>query len=205
MSARIGDQPAQAGARAVSAIRAWVALYTRGLSEEQAADRRTLIEADLWDEANAAAWLGTMSSLERQRWSRLVRGIPSDLSWRLQRRRGSAKDPGRIQMRTSKVMVAVIGVAAALYTLMLGGLLAQADFWSFGGMVFVVVGLGMAIIGLVLSIRRPREGFIVGMSGTGLAFVLTWWLFPFYIPLPIILGYRLIKWQDAQQVSAPGA
>ncbi len=43
------------------------------------------------------------------------------------------------------------------------------------------------------------------MLGTGLAFLLTWWLFPFYLPLPIILGYRLITWQDAQRVSAPGA
>jgi Na+/proline symporter len=110
-----------------------------------------------------------------------------------------------MQMRTSKVMLAVIGVAAVLYTLFLVAGLAQDDFRSHSGMVFVVVGLGMAIIGLLLSIRRPREGFIVGMLGTGLAFLLTWWLFPFYIPLPIILGYRLIRWQDAQQVSAPGA
>ena len=108
-------------------------------------------------------------------------------------------------MRTSKVMLTVIGVAAVLYTLMLVAGLAQEDFRSYGGMVFVVVGLGMAIIGLVLSIRRPREGFIVGMLGTGLAFLLTWWLFPFYLPLPIILGYRLITWQNAQQLTAPRA
>ena len=63
----------------------------------------------------------------------------------------------------------------------------------------------MGIIGLVLSVPRPREGFVVGTLGIGLAFLLTWWLFPFYIPLPIILGFRLIRRQAAQAAAAaPG-
>ena len=108
-------------------------------------------------------------------------------------------------MRTSKVMLAVIGVAAVAYTLFLAAGLAQDDFRNYGGMPFVVVGLGMTIIGLLMSISRPREGFIVGMLGVGLAFLLTWWLFPFYLPVPIILGYRLIRWQDATRTVAPSA
>ena len=109
-------------------------------------------------------------------------------------------------MRPSKIQIAVIGTLAVLYTVfLLVGLLTQTDFREWDGAGIAVVGLGLTIIGLLLAIPRPREGFIVGMLGIGIAFLTMWWLWPFYLPLPIVLGYRLIRAQDAARQAVPGA
>ena len=49
------------------------------------------------------------------------------------------------------------------------------------------------IVGVVLAIPRPQSGFLVGVAGTLLAFLAMPWLLPFFLPLPIVLGYRLAR------------
>lgn len=55
------------------------------------------------------------------------------------------------------------------------------------------LGMILCVAGLLLAVPRPRAGFVVGMIGTGLALLLMWWMAPFLLPLPIVLGYRLAK------------
>ena len=206
-AAQVGDPTRSPDDRAASVVRAWVAFYTKGLSAEQAAERQSLIDADLWDEAIAADWMGESSGLPGQRLGRLVRGVPSDITWRLEQGRQTEKKSRRTEMRTSKLQLAVIGVLTVFYGgFLLVGLLTQRDFRESDVMIPATVGLGLCVAGLLLSIPRPTAGFVVGMIGIGIAFMSMWWLFPFYIPLPIVLGYRLIRWQDAQHAAAaPGA
>ena len=65
-------------------------------------------------------------------------------------------------------------------------------------------GLGLSVVGLLLAIPRAQAGFVVGIIGTGLTFMSMPWLFPFFLPLPIVLGYRLRREQDTAQPSASG-
>ncbi len=191
--------------RTASAIRAWVAVYTKGLPAADASERRVLIEADLWDEAQAADWMGETSGLARQRLSRLVRGVPADVTWRLEQQRRITKMPRRTEMRISKGQLAAIGAVTILYVVMVVGLLASPSFREWAGMGVSILGLGLSIVGLLLAIPRPQAGFAVGMIGTGLAFLAMPWLFPFFLPLPLVLGYRLLREKGAAQPSAPGA
>lgn len=189
--------------RMAAVILGWVALYTKGLSASEASERRALIEADLWDEERAAEWMGLTGGLARQRWSRWLRGVPADLVWRLERQRRITKRPRRTDMH-SKGQLAAIGIVTALNVVVVGGLLASPGFREWAGMGIATVGLGLSIVGLLLAIPRPQAGFIVGMIGTGIAFLSMPWLFPFFVPLPIVLGYRLIRAQDAARTSASG-
>ena len=200
----VGDPQRAAGDRSASAIRAWVALYTKGLPASQAADRQALIEADLWEETVAAEWMGDTSSLPRQRVSRWARGAPADVTWRLEQRRWMTKKPRRTDMRNSKAQLAAIGVVTALYVVMAVGLLLSPGFREWTGMEVSILGLGLSIVGLLLAIPRPQAGFVVGMIGIGLTFVMMPWLFPFYLPLPLVLGYRLYREQGTSRRSAPG-
>jgi hypothetical protein len=197
------SQPAPSD-RAVSAICAWVALYTRGLPVDLAMDRRDLVESDLWDEAQEAAWLGETSGLARQRWSRWLRGMPADLSWRIEQQRRITKMPRRADMRISKGQAAAIGVVTILYVVMIAGLLSSASFREWTGMWPALVGLGLSVVGLLLAVPRPQAGFVVGMIGTGIVFLAMPWLFPFYIPILVVLGYRLHRELATAQPSAPG-
>jgi hypothetical protein len=190
--------------RAVSAIRAWVAFYTKGLPVELATDRRDLIESDLWDEAQEAAWLGEPSDLARQRWSRWLRGMPADLSWRIEQQRRTTKMPRRADMRISKGQAAAIGAVTIFYVVIIAGLMASAGFREWPGNVPAVLGLGLSIVGLLLAIPNAKAGFVVGMIGTGITFLAMPWMFPFYLPILIVLGYRLYREQAAAQPSAPG-
>ena len=106
---RAEGPPPDSTASAPAAVRTWVALYTRGLPTELATVRRELIDAELWDEARAAEWLGETASLGRQRWSRLLRGIPADLAWRLEQHERATGTTRRMKMRISKVHLLAIG------------------------------------------------------------------------------------------------
>ncbi len=190
--------------RAGSAIRVWVAFYTRGLPVELAKDRRDLIESDLWDEAQEAAWLGETSGFARQRWSRWLRGMPADVSWRIEQQRRTTKLPRRADVRISKGQLAAIGVVTIFYVVvMIAGLMSSASFREWAGMGPALLGLGLSVVGLLLAIPKARAGFVVGMIGTAIAFLVMPWMFPFYLPLPIVLGYRLYR-EQATQPSAPG-
>jgi hypothetical protein len=107
-------------------------------------------------------------------------------------------------MRISKVQLAAIGGVVILYAVMIVGLMASPSFREWAGMPVATLGLGISFVGLLLAIPRPQGGFIVGVLGTGLAFLAMPWLFPFYLPLPIVLGYRLVRSHGVTQSSATG-
>ena len=108
-------------------------------------------------------------------------------------------------MRISKGQLAAIGVVTILYVVMIGGLLASPSFREWAGMGVATLGLGLSIVGLLLAIPRPQAGFAVGAIGTGLAFVAMPWLFPLFLPLPIVLGYRSLREKRAAGPSTPVA
>jgi preprotein translocase subunit Sss1 len=188
-----------------SVVRAWVGLYTKGLPESAAEERRALIEADLWDEASAAHRLGEASGLGRQRFSRLVRGVPADLTWRLEQQRRITRMPRRTDMRISIGQLVAIGVVAVLQVGMLVSLLSSPSFRAWSEMGPAAVGIGISIVGLVIAIPRPQAGFVIGVAGTLIAVIAMPWLLLFFLPLPIVLGYRLAREPVAGPTTAAGS
>lgn len=176
-----------------SLVRTWVGLYTKGLPDPVAKERRALIEAELWDEARAAEQLRETAGLGRQRFSRLVRGLPADVTWRLEQQGRMTKTPRRTGMRISNGQLVAIGLVAILQGVFIVGLLSSPDFRAWSGMGQATIGLVIALVGAIMAIPRPQSGFLVGVAGTLLAFLAMPWLLPFFLPLPIVLGYRLAR------------
>jgi hypothetical protein len=107
-------------------------------------------------------------------------------------------------MPASKAVRVAIGAVTILYVLMIVGLLASPDFREWSGMGAATLGLSLSVIGLLMVIRRPQAGFIVGIIGTGLALLSMPWLFPFFLPLPVVLLSGLSRAQRSPQPNAPG-
>ena len=63
-------------------------------------------------------------------------------------------------MRISSGQLVAIGLVAILQVVMIVGLLSSPDFRAWSGMGPAIVGLGIAIGGLVLAIPRPQAGFL---------------------------------------------
>ena len=95
--------------------RAWTRLYTAGAHEAPRDSRRDLIASDLWEhEADATADGQGTTSLARDITSRLLRGAPGDIAWRLR--------TGGIDMQSTFVIERTTGVAILmLLLLMIGG------------------------------------------------------------------------------------
>ncbi len=196
-SSRVTDPVARLGDGAAT-ILAWVGLYTRGLPVDVAADRRAEIESDLWDEAAVADWLGDASTLGRQRASRLIRGMPADVAWRMEQRGRRTRAPWRTTMHISKLELAAILAATIVTCVAVVGLLfGSSDFREWEGMVPAVAGLVLAAVGLLLAIPKPKAGLWVGLIGIGLAFLVMPWMFPFYLPVPIALALRFSRGQNS--------
>ncbi len=65
--------------------RAWVRTYSAGMREEARAVRLIEIESDLWEHfADRSADGATPSAVGLEAFSRLLRGVPSDIAWRFQ-------------------------------------------------------------------------------------------------------------------------
>jgi hypothetical protein len=74
--------------RSTALVRRWVALYTLGLPPEVKQGRRDEIDDDLWCQAQEAAGSGRADrSLSGEILTRLVFGVPADVSWRIEQRR----------------------------------------------------------------------------------------------------------------------
>jgi hypothetical protein len=98
-------------------------------------------------------------------------------------------------MHISKLELAAIVIAIGVCCVAVVGLLLSASFREWSGMVPALLGLGLAMVGLLLAIPRPKAGLWVGLAGIGLAFLTMWWLFPFYLPVPIALALRFSRGQ----------
>ena len=100
-------------------------------------------------------------------------------------------------MHISKLELAAIAIATGVCCVMVVGLMLSADFRESAVMVPAMIGLGLAIVGLLLAIPKPKAGLWVGLAGIGLAFLTMWWLFPFYLPVPIALALRFSRGQNS--------
>jgi len=190
--------------RPTRAVRAWVGFYTRGLPAELAATRLALMDAELWDEAQAAEWLGESATLGRQRMSRMVRGVPADLAWRLEQRGGTSAARKEKRMPISKPLLAAVVAAAVLYGVYFVGLVATPDFraWEDGAAV-ALVGLGLAIVGSIVAIPNPRVGCPIGLAGSAIAIFIMPWMLPMLLPVPVVLGYRWLASRPPTAESHP--
>ena len=95
-------------------VRGWVATYTFGLPVEMRRRRRDEVAADLADEALDAVRRREQGTLIRRRMTRLVRGIPADLAWRVLDAPERARDYRVAAMWTplSRWSLALIAVVA---------------------------------------------------------------------------------------------
>jgi hypothetical protein len=191
--------------RMAGIVRVWVRCYTLGLSADIALARKETIEADLWDELQEAEQLGVAGSVGRQRMSRLFRGIPADVSWRLEQRIGNA--PRSDQMRISKVeLVLLVGAIALSGIGLVGGLwtIANPDptRWQSWGPYGLVAGLALSVVGLLVAIPRPAAGLVLAIAGTLVAMAAMPWAFYLFLPVPLVAWFRHARSQSTQAESA---
>jgi hypothetical protein len=189
--------------RTARIVRGWVGWYTRGLSTEVATARRELIEADLWDERRHARQLGDEGSLGRQRIDRLVRGIPADLTWHWEQRRGRSRASRRNPMAISRLeLVLLLGVAGLYGIGLVGGLMMVANpdptRWESWGPYGLVAGLALSVLGLLVAIPRPAAGLALAVVGTVVAMAAMPWGFFIFLPVPIVAWFRYARSRPVQ-------
>jgi hypothetical protein len=97
---------------AAAMVRAWVDLYTRGMSGPVRDARRDEVADDLWCQREEALAIGrSPRSLEAEMLMRLLFGMPADISWRLSSG-GPVRAP-RFERRPSRGTL-VLGILAVI-------------------------------------------------------------------------------------------
>src|SRR5688572_12237318 len=99
---------------AISAVRAWTRLYTRGMPTALREDRRAEIESDLWESRrDPSAERGIRAAAHV--FVRLLRGVPADLVWRAEHRASRMPSSRRnIALAAIGVCVVALGMFAAV-------------------------------------------------------------------------------------------
>ena len=96
------------------AIHTWTRLYTAGARPAPRDARRGQIASDLWEhEADALAEATTPRALAGEVASRVLRGVPADLAWRLR--------TGGIEIRSTFVIERSSGLVMVLVVLLIAG------------------------------------------------------------------------------------
>jgi len=195
---------------AVGLTHAWVALYTRGLPAQLRDARRAEIDSDLWEQGQVAALVEEPASeTALQLTARLLLGIPSDLTWRLDAGR-SAGNERSISMNESGAMrsLVAVGVVVALFLVVTGigaivDALVQGDLASgqaaFGA-ISVLAGAAVAA-GLLTSRRNPLLG--IGLVAAGAITVAAAWYWMLMITIPIGIAMVAIAFFRARQTGWP--
>ncbi len=184
--------------------RAWVRIYTSGLAAEARDARQAEIESDLWEHENGSG--ADPSVTGWQVLSRLLLGVPADLSWRLDawRRSGAAKGM-TILGRTKSAG------AAMLQNVPLGLTVLVAGIYIAGGVAFMVeyasgsldyeasaldavldgpiaaAAAAMILLGLFMSKQRPWLGAGVLTIGAAALPAVHPWFFPIDAPLLLVI------------------
>ena len=181
---------------AVGLTRAWVALYTTGLAADLRGTRRAEIDSDLWEQRQVAALVEeAQSETAFQLFARLLLGIPSDLTWRLETVR-SVSGEGSITMNESWYMrgLLALGVVVALL-LIVAGIGAGADALldpdtadgeAAVAVVFAIAGAAV-LFGLLASRRNPVLGIGFVAAGAITVAVIFYWLLVITIPIGIAM------------------
>ena len=92
--------------------RAWAGLYTAGASSDRRASRRGEIDSDLWEQRRAGSdsqrsAVATAGDVL----GRLVRGVPADITWRLQTGGLHMQSKFMIECTTGALMVMIVLLA----------------------------------------------------------------------------------------------
>jgi hypothetical protein len=195
-------------------IRGWVGLYTRGLPTEMRARRRVEVAADLADETLHAIRRGDQSGLFRQRLTRLLLGLPADLSWRLiDAPAVAAQRYGRAPwVPLTRWSLALLGVAT---TLAAGGLAivtlpaltgqTRPDLWPGWGPVGFGIGSAVVLLGVLASLPWPRLGAALVVPGAVIGFLASPWLWGSWTVAVIAGGVRAYQAQaDSDGPIPPG-
>ena len=184
-------------------VRAWVGLYTRGLPAALAAERRAEIDADLWEEAVAAFRFGQVDRLPAQRLSRLVRGMPSDITWRLDRARAADTREGGISMRPTPIQWALLAAGAAMFGYALiatvpGLLTPDPTRWDGWGPYGFAAAAALGLAGIAIAIVRPGVGLVLTIAAAIIAGLAAPWMGPF---AAIAVIPAAVRWLGVQSQS----
>ena len=184
-------------------VRAWVDLYTRGLPEPARAARRDEVDDDLWCQHEEARAIGrSTSSVNTEMFTRLLFGMPADVSWRV----SSGREGGPELEREPSTGARILGILAILgvvgWGIALVGYIAWGGegAWLTAGLLMyitqVVGGLGLAgaAIGLALRFqdRLSVVGAIAGVLGGLMALFGAMGAYQLSLLLPI--GTAVMAW-----------
>jgi hypothetical protein len=186
---------------ATGMTRTWVSLYTSGLPPEFRDSRRAEIDSDVWEQQRTADLLNQpQGETSLHLLARLVLGIPSDVTWRLEAAH-SAQSERSISVnesRTMRILVAV-GVVVALF-LVVTGIGAVADALVQGDLASGQAGFGTISVlagvavgsGLLTSRRNPLLG--IGLVAAGAITVAAAWYWMLVITIPVGLALVAIAY-----------
>jgi len=197
-------------ALAVGMTRTWVALYTLGLPRELRNGRRAEIDSDLWEHQRTAEFLEQrQGETSLQLLTRLVLGVPSDVTWRLETGR-SDRSERSISVNESGTMrsLVVVGVVVALFLVVTGigavvDALVQEDLASGQagfGVISVLAGAAVGS-GLLTSRRNPLLG--IGLVAAGAITVAAAWYWMLVITIPVGIAMVAIAFFRARQTGWP--
>ncbi len=182
-----------------AAVRGWVALYTLGLPRVVRTRRRDEINADLADETLDSVRRGRQQTLFGQRMRRLVRGVPSDLAWRVIDAPTMAREfavsndwPPPTRWSMALIGMSAIGNAGALAIVTLPVLLGGAgpDTWSGWGPVGFTIGSAGIFVGVLIAIPRPGRGAALVVPSAVVGFLAAPWLWGGWLLAIITVAVR---------------
>ncbi len=174
----------------------WARRYTAGLPRQTAEDRRLEIDSDLAEHQLAREIDGWSSEqVNRERLTRLIRGMPADLGWRhdvLSRYCRTTNGPLRWSVWTlttaASIVLAVFYIGFGAYILgdtaiadqrFLGGMTNYADKVDqpIESLIAATVLVGLALVLLIASVGRlisPLMANIATISAAGLLVMFFW-------------------------------
>lgn len=182
-----------------AAVRGWVATYTLGLPRAMRVRRRDEVTADLADETLDAIRQGRQRRLFGQRMRRLMRGVPSDLAWRVVDAPMMARElavwgewvpPTRWSMALI-VIVAIVsagGLAIVTLPVLLGA--AGPESWSGWGPIGFTIGSSGILTGVLLAILWPGRGAALVVPSAVVGFLAAPWLWGGWLLALIAVAVR---------------
>jgi hypothetical protein len=194
----------------VGMARSWVALYTTRLPVDIKEARRSEIDSDLWEQQWLAQRRGdpafgtAIEVLER-----MLLGIISDITWRVQAGVPSRADRGIIVDESQSMRFFVtIGVVFALFPIIagiasIGDALLDSNVGS-GTAAFGAISLfaGAAVaVGLLISRRHPSLG--IGLVSVGAISIAAAWYWMLVITVPIGIAFVAIAYFRARSGGWP--
>ena len=182
-------------------VTTWTGLYTVGLSTVDRAERIAEIESDLWEMRSEIGGADIVS--------RLLRGMPSDLLWRIQMIGNGRKPEMELDLFwTPKARAAgLLGAAAVALMIVLqvvdniayygGPELIPADGAKIVWMALVAIGIAATVIGFVVMRRSPGTGAALAVSGSLTAGLAVYWII---IPPLVAIGLSIVAIRRARSI-----